>query len=202
MPEGQHPGQQKSTYISLLVINLNSCECTVITEANTDEWINTAIRSRAVFFGDSLLRWRNPRSSFLLHQPEQFRGCLSFQGSGQSEESAGVKYKNEALFTVWNTQRQASAPIRPVRAVQDRTEIPMSTAAMKFSWQSPVWSEGLYALAMGTCSGCNALFKNTHSIQASGDTFCYSVRSSKCNSAEEETFFASWWSRARGRPGR
>lgn len=40
---------------------------------------------------------------------------------------------------------------------------------------------------MGTCSGCNALFKNTHSIQASGDTFCYSVRSSKCNSAEEET---------------
>lgn len=41
---------------------------------------------------------------------------------------------------------------------------------------------------MGTCSGCNALFKNTHSIQASGDTFCYSVRSSKCNSAEEETF--------------
>lgn len=41
---------------------------------------------------------------------------------------------------------------------------------------------------MGTCPGCNALFKNTHSIQASGDTFCYSVRSSKCNPAEEETF--------------
>lgn len=40
---------------------------------------------------------------------------------------------------------------------------------------------------MGTCSGCNALFKNTHSIQAPGDTFCYSVRNSKCNSAEEET---------------
>lgn len=40
---------------------------------------------------------------------------------------------------------------------------------------------------MGTCSGCNALFKNTHSSQASGDTFCYSVRSTKCNSAEKET---------------
>lgn len=41
---------------------------------------------------------------------------------------------------------------------------------------------------MGTCPGCNALFKNTHSIQASGDTFCYPVRTSKCNPAEEETF--------------
>lgn len=40
---------------------------------------------------------------------------------------------------------------------------------------------------MGTCSGCNALFKNTHSSQASGHTFCYSVRSTKVNSAEKET---------------
>lgn len=67
-------------------------------------------------------------------------------------------------------------------------QIPMSTAPMKFSWQSLVWSEGLRAPAMGTCPGCNALFKNTHSIQASGDTFCYPVRTSKCNPAEEETF--------------
>lgn len=116
-------------------------------------------------------------------------------------ESVGLKHygkgrKNpKPFFPVWNTQWQASAPIHPVHTVQHRTEIPMSTAAMKFSWQSLVWSEGLYAPAMGTCPGCNALFKNTHSIQASGDTFLYSVRSSKCNSAEEETFF---FSRAHG----
>lgn len=89
---------------------------------------------------------------------------------------------------MWNTQRQASASIHLAHNVQDRTEIPMSTAAMRISWWSLVWSEGLYALVMGTCPSRNALFKNTHSLQASGDTFCYSVRSSKCNLAEEETF--------------
>lgn len=128
---------------------------------------------------------------FLSLQPEQCRSCLIFPCSAWSEVSTGVKGKKKTRPSL-----QCEIPggrrqllYNAVRNVQDRTEIPMSTAAMKFSWQSPVWSEGLYAPAMGTCSGCNALFKNTHSIQASGDTFCYSVRSSKCNSAEEETFF-------------
>lgn len=77
----------------------------------------------------------------------------------------------------------------PICTVQDRTEIPKSAVPMKFSWLSPVWSEGLYALAMGTCPDCNTLFKNTHSILASGDTFCYSVRTSKCNSVRRRVFF-------------
>lgn len=38
-----------------------------------------------------------------------------------------------------------------------------------------VVSEGLCTRAMGACFGCDALFKNAHSTQASGDTFCYSV---------------------------
>ena len=79
---------------------------------------------------------------FLLLQPEQCRSCLIFPRSARSEVSTGVKCKKKQKT---RPSLQCEIPgggrqllYNAVRTVQDRTEIPMSTAAMKFSWQSPV----------------------------------------------------------------
>lgn len=47
-----------------------------------------------------------------------------------------------------------------------------------------MWAEGLCTQAMAVRFGCNVLFKNNHSTQASGDTFCYLVGTAECLGAD------------------